>query len=102
MFKIQLSPIASDHDTAITIDGFNLTYDGVTTDFSVIPTDGQADAIGPAVGTIINDGGDILVTLECHYNSATAVKNQSADLVDYYVEVTAGEVPDVIERLADV
>ena len=97
-FKITLSPVASDHDTSISVDGSVLTYDGVDYDFSALTTGSQVEAVSPAIGLIENKSGVINITLEYHYESATAESNQSTDINDYIVTASSGAIADVIAR----
>jgi hypothetical protein len=93
--KINLSPIASDHTTQVSISGLVLTVDGVDYDLSLIPEGGQAEpAEGePFIGIITRDE----VTIEYHYNGNEAVPNQSTDPADYTFDVVSGDVPSPIK-----
>lgn len=94
--KIILSPIASNTDTTVSVDGFTVTVDGVPYDFSVIPEGGEAEpAEGePFTGKLTREE----ATVQYSYDSSTAEPNQSPDIADYTFEVTAGEVPSPIVR----
>lgn len=95
--KIILSPIASDHDTRVSVDGLIVTVDGTPYDLSVIPEGGQAEAeeASPFIGIVTRDE----ITARYHYDSATALDNQPDDWAAYTFEIENGEVPDPIERI---
>ena len=98
MFKLTLSPIASDRDTVISVDGSTLTYDGTDYDFSALTNGSQVEAESPAIGLIEKKASKIHLTLEYHYNTATALPMQSTDANDYIVDIDSGVLADVIER----
>lgn len=98
--KLTLSPCASNKDTKISVSGDIITIDGVPYDLSSIPIDGEVEGENPAIGLIKNIGGEYHITILYFYNSATAKPNQSKDINDYIFDVTNGDVPDPIERLA--
>jgi hypothetical protein len=100
MFNITLSPIASNYDTVISVSGKTLTYDGASHNFTALESGAQVAAESPAIGLIKNVGGVIHITLEYHYDLATAESEQSTDAADYIVELSSGTVQDVITRKA--
>jgi hypothetical protein len=100
MFNITLSPIASNKDSVISVSGKTLTYDGTAHDFTALENGAQVDAEWPAIGLIKNVGGVIHITLEYHYDLATAESGQSTDAADYIVELSSGTLQDVITRKA--
>jgi len=100
MFKITLSPIASNKDTVISVSGKTLTYNGTNYDFTALESGAQVDAESPAIGLIKNVGGVIYITLEYHYDMATAEPEQSTNAADYIVELSSGTLQDVITRKA--
>ena len=100
MFKITLSPIASNKDTVISVSGKTLTYNGTNYDFTALESGAQVDAESPAIGLIKNVGGVIHITLEYHYDMATAEPEQSTNAADYIVELSSGTLQDVITRKA--
>ena len=100
MFKITLSPTAGNKDTSISVSGKTLTYDGTAHDFTALESGAEVIAESPAIGLIKNVGGVIHITLEYHYDLATAEPNQSTDADDYIVELSSGTLQDVITRKA--
>lgn len=98
MFKIQLDAIASTYDSVITVAGKVITIDGVAVDLSAIAEGEQCEADRPIVGLVKCEGGAYHLTVEYHYDTATAEPEQSADRNDYAVTIKAGQVPDVIRR----
>jgi len=100
MFKITLSPIAGDKDTIISVSGKTLTYNGTNYDFTALEKGAQVEAKSPALGLIKNVDGVIQITLEYHYDIATAEPNQSTDAADYMVELSSGTLKSVITRKA--
>jgi len=100
MFKITLSPTASNKNTAISVSGKTLTYNGTNYDFTALEDGSQVDAESPAIGLIKNLDGIIHITLEYHYDMATAEPEQSTDAADYVVELSTGTMQDVITRKA--
>lgn len=101
-FKIKLSPIASDHDTTIMVDNDTITWEGNNPmDFSVIPTGGDAEGVYPAIGRVYNNNDTIELTLAYCYDVSTASAIQPIDEAHYMVEITSGQVPDVIIREED-
>ena len=87
--KINLSPIASNKTTSVSLNGLILTIDGIDYDLSVIPIGGQAEADLPFIGIVTRED----VTIQYFYNSSLAVPNQSPNIEDYTFIVTSGEVP---------
>ena len=100
MFNITLSPTASNKNTVISVSGKTLTYDGTNYDFTALEDGAQVEAQSPALGLIKNVDGIIHITLEYHYDLATAEPNQSTDAADYIVELSSGTLQDVITRKA--
>jgi len=100
MFKITLSPTASNKNTVISVSGKTLTYDGTAHDFTTLESGAQVAAESPAIGLIKNVGGVIHITLEYHYDMATAEPEQSTNAADYIVELSSGTLQDVITRKA--
>ncbi len=94
--KIILSPIASERDTTVSVDGLTVTVDGESYDLSVIPEGGQAEAEenSPFVGIVTRDE----VTVKYFYDSASAVPQQSTNWSDYTFNIVSGAVPDPIVR----
>lgn len=92
--KINLSPIASDHTTQISIDGLVVTIDGTPIDLSVIPEGGLAEPENDSlfIGNVTRDE----MTIKYYYESAKAQPKQSTDWADYTFEITGGEVPSPI------
>lgn len=97
--KIILSPIASDRDTAASINGLTVTVDGTPYDLSVIPEGGQAEPEEgePFAGIITREE----VTILYHYDSSKAHPQQSTDWADYTFDVTSGTVPSPIRGRSD-
>ena len=87
--KINLSPIAANKTTTVSISGLILTVDGVDYDLSVIPVGGQADGEAPFIGVVTRDE----CTIQYFYDSSLAEPNQSTDINDYVFDVVDGEVP---------
>jgi len=100
MFKITLSPTASNKNTVISVSGKTLTYNGTNYEFSALEKGAQVEAESPAIGLIKNVDGVINITLEYYYDIATAEPNQSTDAADYIVELSSGTMQDVITRKA--
>jgi hypothetical protein len=94
--KIILSPIASDTDTIVSVDGLTITVDGIAYDLSVIPEGGDAQPGEgePFIGTITREQ----VTIIYKYNDATAEPEQSTDWADYTFIDPVGEIPSPIVR----
>jgi len=94
--KIILSPIASDTDTTVSVDGLTITVDGVDYDLSLIPEGGDAQPGEgePFIGTITREQ----VTIMYKYDMATAEPNQSTDWADYTFIDPVGEIPSPIVR----
>ena len=97
--KIILSPIASDHNTTVSVDGLTITVGGAPIDLSVIPEGGYAepDEGSPLIGKVTRD----TVTVSYHYESAKAVPDQSTDWDDYTFEVESAELPWPLEWLRE-
>jgi hypothetical protein len=100
MFNITLSPTASNKNTIISVSGKTLTYDGTAHDFTALESGAEVNAESPAIGLIKNVGGVIHITLEYHYDLATAEPEQSTDAADYIVELSNGTLQGVITRKA--
>lgn len=98
MFKIELSPIASNKDTSIGANGDVLTIDGVDIDFAPLGEGEQCDTELPLIGKAKRVDGIVSVSVLYHYDTATAEANQSTNAADYIVELTSGDLADVIVR----
>jgi hypothetical protein len=97
MFKITLSPQASDNTTELSVNGTTLTYNGIDYDLSALPINSQVEAQSPASGLIKNVDGVIEITVLYQYDSALAPSNQSTNKEDYIVEIESGVVPSPIK-----
>lgn len=89
--QIILSPIASNKTTSVSVNGLDVTVDGVDYDLSIIPEGGEAEAseASPFIGTVTRD----TVTIRYEYDSQLAEPHQSKDWADYTFDVVAGDVP---------
>lgn len=99
--KITLSPVASDHDTSLFVDGDTLILNGQLLDLSAVPEGGEAtdDAPdSPFEGVIRRVDGQIICNVRCAYDIVTALPSQSTDWADYTFTVAFGPVPDPIQR----
>ena len=91
---LTLSPIAASTDTAISVDGNTLTYNG--TDYDLTTLD-PASLTAPFV-ELSEDSGVYCATIEYFYDTSTAQRDQSDDINDYIIDVTSGNIADVITR----
>ena len=89
--QINLSPVASNKTTTVSVRGLVLTIDDTEYDISIIPEGGQAEASedSPFIGTVTRDS----VTIRYEYDSMKAEPDQSTNWADYTFDVVEGEVP---------
>lgn len=92
--RIQLSPIASDHTTQVSLSGLVLTIDGVDYDLSVIPEGGEAEGQdgSPFLGKVTRDYCEITY----HYDMRLAKSDQPVDRAAYLIEWLDGDMPSPI------
>ncbi|ETW14250.1 hypothetical protein ATO8_00035 [Roseivivax marinus] len=104
--KIQLHPMAAlpgQPDDAISVSGDVLTHNGRTFDLSPIEEGGEANPTGPHpfVGPITRQGGVIHVGVRYAYDTATAEPNQPANPAYWVLEITEGDVADLVVRRSE-
>jgi len=94
--EIILSPVSSDEDTTVSVDGLVVTVNGIPYDLSVIPAggDAQPDDNEPFFGTMTRDR----VTVLYRYDGRTALPDQPTDIAEYTFDVSSGVLPDPIAR----
>lgn len=98
MFKVCLSPVASNKDTVIKVVGDVLTVDGVDIDFAELKEGEQCETAEPLLGLATRLGGVVSIMVRFEYDTLTAEPMQSVDIADYIVNVNSGFIPDVIKR----
>jgi hypothetical protein len=98
MFKITLSPQAGTRNTQISAVDSVLTIDGVDVDFSGIEDGGSAQGSDKIIGTVRNFDGVYYLTVLYQYDMNTAELQQSADPLDYIVQLISGEIESPITQ----
>lgn len=99
MFKIILSPVASDIDSKPpSVSGNTITYNGIDYDLLGLAEDSQVEADLPFIGVIKNNAGVYEVTLQYFYCTDTAEPMQSTNWDDYTFMIESGECPCPIKR----
>jgi hypothetical protein len=82
--KITLSPIASSKDDELPqVNGDVITYRGESYDLSQLPEGATVEAVAPFVGQITRINGEVQLSVQYEYDSATAEPMQSTDKADY-------------------
>jgi len=104
--KITISPIAGlpgQPETELTIVGDVITIDSTAYDLSSVPEGGEATPAGdpPFVGSITRISGEIVCTVNCFYDAATADPVQPADPAHWTVTVASGPVVLPVIRIEE-
>ena len=102
MFEITLSPQAGTSNTQISAVDSVLTIDGVEVDFSVVEDGGSAQGSDKIIGTVRNFDGVYYLTVLYQYDMNTAELQQSADQLDYIVQLVSGEIESPIVQKTEV
>lgn len=102
--KITIDPIADvtgRAETEIIVAGDMITIDGVLYDLSAIPEGGDALPEGdhPFLGLITREAGNIVCTVTCIYDAATALPDQPIEPAHWVIDVDDGPVTLPINRL---
>lgn len=81
-------------ETHLFVAGDTITVDGIAYDLSAVPEGGQAMPGGgnPFIGVITRIGGEIICTINCIYDAATADPIQPAPGAHWVVDVSDGPV----------
>lgn len=97
--KIILSPMAAfTNDTPPSVSGDVLTYRDEQYDLLQLPDGAEVEADLPFIGKIKRVSGQIELTLQYQYDTATAEDNQSTNWEDYTFVVEDGQCPCPIVR----
>ena len=100
---ITLSPIASDHNTHVSVSNDALTIDNIEYDFCDILQDGQKtfDDMSPFIGPVKRVSGEIHCEVIYFYDNSQAASEQQANQDAYCFDVQNGQIPDPIIRLSE-
>ncbi len=99
--RIRLIVQASDRDTDVSVAGDIVTVNGTDYDLSAVPEGGEGWPGGgghPFLGPIRREDGQIVCAVKYRYDSRTAAPHQPVDPGARSLEITAGPVPDPIQR----